>query len=405
MSTVRPKGVSRRELGLSARQLALEAEYQAFAMQEVAPLAEQIDRTEEIPRPLVDRLASAGMLRGAAFDEPPDPIAHGLRHEALAYASASVEGLVNVHLMVTEALERWGTALQRRRWVPELATGARLAALAITEPEVGSDASSVRTRARAAGRGYVLDGRKKWITCGQIADVFLVLARCEEGPATFLVPRDAPGLRIEPIRGLLGCRGYMLAELHLDSCAVPADHLLGAVGAGFSHVATTALCAGRVNLAWACVGVGQACLDAALRHAGERRQFGHAIEDFELVQRILTRMIVRIDAAFLLCLRASHERASGGAAAASMEAAIAKYFASTTLTRVASDALQLHGALGCSAEVPLQRYFRDAKIMELIEGTTQILETMIARQASSRARVASALGACAGTGREQSASL
>jgi glutaryl-CoA dehydrogenase (non-decarboxylating) len=405
MSPARPAGVSWRELGLSAHHLALAEEYRAFAMQEVAPLAERIDREEQIPRSLIDRLASAGMLRSGQPDEPPDPIATGLRHEAIAYASASVEGLMNVHLMVTEALERWGTVAQRRRWLPELGSGALLAALAITEPEVGSDARSVQTHAREAGGGYVLDGRKKWITCGQVADVFLVLACCDEGPTALLVPRDAPGLRIRPIRGLLGCRGYMLAELRFESCAVPEEHRVGAVGAGFSHVASTALCAGRINLAWACTGVGQACLDAALRYAAQRRQFGHAIEDFELVQRILTRMIAGVDASLLLCLRASHARESGGIVAASMEAAIAKYFASTTLTRVASDALQLHGALGCSDEVPLQRYFRDAKIMELIEGTTQILETMIARQASSRARVASALSACAGNGHEQPASV
>jgi alkylation response protein AidB-like acyl-CoA dehydrogenase len=255
-----------------------------------------------------------------------------------------------------------------------------LAAIAITEPNVGSDAAAVETTAVADGDGFVISGAKRWITCGQIADVFVVLARSEQGPTTFIVPRDAAGLTIEPMRGALGCRGYMLARLHFDRCRLPADSLLGRPGFGMTHIAATGLDAGRYNLAWGCAGLARACLDAALDYSRARRQFGVPLAEHQLVQRMISRMSVDVQAARLLCRRAGELRGQRSAEAIAATT-MAKYFASQAANRAAYDALQIHGANGCGPETPIERYFRDARIMEIIEGSSQVLEIAIARYA------------------------
>lgn len=355
----------------------------AFAEQEVAPLAARCDEESRIPPRLIRSLAEKGFL-GAGLPSDwgggMDALALGILHEEIGRASASVEGLLNVHNMASQALVRWGTRDQKRRWLPQLASGEKLAAFAITEPDVGSDAQAVRTTAAPVADGYLLKGRKRWISFGQIADVLVVLASCEGAPAAFLVERTSPGLSVEPIEGLLGCRGYMLAELSFRDCRVPASHLLGRPGLGFSHVASVGLDAGRYCLAWACVGLAQACLDACLDYARTRHQFGAPIGEFQLVQRMLADMIAGVRAARLVCQHAGALRERRDPAA-TLETCVAKYTASTTVTRIASDAVQIHGANGCGSEYPVQRYFRDSRIMELIEGSTQIQQTLIARSA------------------------
>lgn len=363
--------------------------WQDFAEAEVAPHAQAIDREARIPDAVIAALRKAGAFAsgfpealggpggsdaeavGAALD-------HGEMHEALGAASASVQGLVNVHHMAGSAIVRWGSPEQKRRWGAELTAGRTLGALAITEPDVGSEIAAVATRADRVDGGWRISGRKRWITCGQSANLFVLLAASEQGPSAFLLPRPTPGLTIVPIENMLGCRGYMLAELHLEDCRLGDDFLLGRPGFGASLVAATALDAGRFNLAWGCVGLGQACLDASLAYTKRRRQFDAPLSDFQLVQRMITRMMTDVHAARLMCRDAAVSRGRRDPDAVKL-AAMAKYFASTMANRVASDALQLHGANGCGPEFPLERWFRDARIMEIIEGTSQILEGLIAR--------------------------
>ncbi|GJD51399.1 putative acyl-CoA dehydrogenase fadE25 [Methylobacterium crusticola] len=365
------------------------ARWRAFADAQVAPQARRIDREECVPGEVVAALRAAGAFAsgfpeawggpaGSARDPVAAALAHGAMHEALGAASASVQGMVNVHHMAGSALARWGTRAQKAALVPRLAAGDLVAALAITEPNVGSDARAVETRAVPSGAGWRLEGRKSWITCGQSADLFVLLAGTPEGPAAFLVPREAAGLAVAPTRGMLGCRGYALARLQLEDCVLPGDHLLGRPGFGLSHVAATGLDAGRHNLAWACVGLGQACLDASLAHARTRRQFDAPLAEFQLVQRMLARMLTDLSAARLLCRKAACSRGAGDPGAI-QEGAMAKYFASRMANRVAGDALQIHGASGCGPDLPVERWFRDARIMEIIEGTSQVLEIAIAR--------------------------
>lgn len=361
---------------------AVESEYRAFAARHVAPHAASIDREENIPAEVIDSLREAGLFGTGFFGADGDPVfanlRHGLLHEALAAASASVQGLVNVHHMGGSAIARWGTRAQKDHWVPRLASGEVLAAIAITEPNVGSDASAVETHAVHDDHHYVITGTKRWITCGMSADVFVLLASTDAGPTTFILARDTPGLTFEPIRNALGCRGYMLAKLHLDHCRLSSDHLLGRPGFGLTHVAATGLDSGRYNLAWGCVGLARACLEASFDYSRARKQFGSALSEFQLVQRMISRMMTDIEAARLLCWRAGELRGRRDPSAIK-ESTMAKYFASTMVNRVAYDALQIHGANGVGTDYPIERYARDARIMEIIEGSSQILEVAIAR--------------------------
>jgi alkylation response protein AidB-like acyl-CoA dehydrogenase len=366
-----------------------ERAYRAFAAAEIEPHAAWIDREEHIPPAVIRALADRGFL-GTGFPEAlggpagadADPVAasirHGLLHEALGAASASVQGLVNVHHMAGSAIARWGTKAQKSAWIPRLAAGEVLAALAITEPNVGSDAASVETTATRTNAGYILQGTKRWITCGQIADIFVLLANTESGPAAFIVPRVTPGLSVVPIKGILGCRGYMLAELRLENCRLGDDFVLGKPGFGLTHVVSAGLDAGRFNLAWGCVGLARACLDAAFSYSRQRKQFDRQLSEFQLVQRMISRMMTEVHAARLMCWHASVLRGRRDPAAIK-ESTMAKYYASGMVNRVAHDALQIHGANGCGPDYPLERYVRDARIMEIIEGSSEILEIAIAR--------------------------
>jgi hypothetical protein len=362
---------------------AAEKELRAFAAEHVAPYAAAIDREEAIPRHVIDAIARAGYFAyGFSTDGDAETAAlrQGLMHEALGHASASVQGLVNVNHMAGSPIARWGSRAQKDEWIPRISRGELLAAIAITEPNVGSDASAVETTAVKDGDDFVLTGTKRWITCGQIADVFVVLARSEQGPAAFIVPRESAGLTIAPMRGALGCRGYMLAKLHFDRCRVPADRLLGRPGFGLTHIAATGLDAGRYNLAWGCVGLARACFEAALDYSRARRQFGSPLSEHQLVQGMISRMATDLQAARLLCRNAGELRARRSAEAIAATT-MAKYFASTMVNRAAYDALQIHGANGCGPDTPIERYFRDARIMEIIEGSSQVLEIAIARYA------------------------
>lgn len=365
------------------------ATMQAFAAAEIAPHAAEIDLREHIPPTVLAACAKAGLFAsglpaeygGASTDDAvADALRHGLMHEALGAVSASVQGILNVHHMAASAVARWGSTAQKDRWLLPLASGELRAALAITEPRVGSDIAAVETRAVRDDDGWRVDGCKTWITAGQSADVFVLIATSDDGPLALLLPHDAEGLRVTPLSGMLGCRGYMLATLTLDGCRLPGDHLLGPAPFGVTHVAATALDTGRYNLAWGCVGLARACCDAALDRAARRRQFGAALAEFELVQRMLSRMLTDLEAARLMCEHAARLRGARDPGAI-RQTLMAKYFASRLAGRAASNAVQIHGAEGCGPDLPLARHLRDARIMEIIEGTSQIVEIAIARTA------------------------
>lgn len=381
-----PEAAPGMHVELSAEQQAARRRFRTFVDERVAPHAGTWERQGEVPDSFIEELRREGYL-GAPLPEEVgggamDPITYGLLTAELGRGCSSVRSLLTVHDMVTLATARWAGAALKERYLQEMAAGRRQGALALSEPNVGSDPNRVETRARKVGDHYVLDGRKKWITFGMTADVFLLLAQLEgeggDAPTAFLVPADAPGLVRRPDEDVMSTRASRLATLELDGCRLPADHILGRPGFGFSHVVSFALDHGRYSVAWGSVGIAEACLEACLDYTCERRQGGALLREHQLVQRLLTEMIADSRAARLLCYRAGHLRATGDPGATG-ETMIAKYFASRAANRAASDAVQIHGANGLTDRYPVARYFRDAKLMELIEGSNQIQQITIPR--------------------------
>jgi alkylation response protein AidB-like acyl-CoA dehydrogenase len=370
------------KIELTPQQQDYQSEFKAFVDESIAPYAAQWDREEYTPPRLIQQLAQRGYL-GTVLPQTwggngIDAITYGLLNEELGRGCSSVRSLLTVHSMVAAALLKWGSSWQKERWLPRLASGELIAAFALSEPNVGSDAKAVETTATLSGDLYILNGQKKWITYGQIADVFLLFAQCEDKPSAFLIEKDSPGLSIKPISGMLGVKASMLAELHLDDCRIPQENLVGRAGFGFSHVASSALDWGRYSVAWGCVGIAQACLHACLHYTSQRRQFGQYLKEHSLIQQMITEMMVNVKAARLLCYQAGYLKEIGDPQSIT-ETSVAKYFASTTAAQAANHAVQIHGGNGCSSDYSVQRYFRDAKIMEIIEGSTQIQQVTIAQ--------------------------
>ncbi|MCB0167231.1 MAG: acyl-CoA dehydrogenase family protein [Anaerolineae bacterium] len=369
------------KLELTPQQKQQKETFRVFVDQEISPYADQYEQEERVPPETIKKLADQGYL-GALIPEENgglglEMITYGLLCEEVGRGSASLLSLLTVQGMVAQAILKWGSSAQKTYWLPKLAAGEIIGAFGLTEPDVGSDAKNVQSTATVSTDGYRLNGRKKWISFGQIADVFLIIAQCDGQPAAFLVERRRVGFSTHPITGMLGFRAAMLAEVHLQDCYVPAENLVGRVGFGFSHVAGTALDYGRYCVGWGCVGLAQACLEACLDYTRKRKQFGTYLKEHQLIQQMIAEMIANIRAARLLCYQAGYLKAIGDPNSI-METSIAKYFASKMAYQAAGDAVQIHGANGCSSEYPVQRYLRDAKIMEIIEGSTQMQQMLIA---------------------------
>ncbi|MGV2831534.1 acyl-CoA dehydrogenase family protein [Myxosarcina sp. GI1(2024)] len=366
---------------LSAKQKNYRAKFKSFVNQEIYPDAGEWDKNEFTPPELIKKIAERGFL-GAILPQEyggkgMDMISYGILNEEIARGCSSVRSLLTVHNMVAQALCKWGNKSQKAYWLPKLASGETIAAFALSEPNVGSDAKSVETTAKPTDDAYVLNGQKKWITYGQIADVFLVFAKFEGKPTAFLVEKNNPGLSVKPMSGILGIRASMTAELHFDNCRISLENLIGKLGFGFSYIASSALDYGRYSVAWGCVGIAQACLEACIKYTNERKQFGVYLKEHQLIRQKITQMIANVKAARLLCYQAGYLKDINNPNSIT-ETSIAKYFASTVATKIANDAVQIHGGNGCSSEYPVERYLRDSKIMEIIEGSTQIQEITIA---------------------------
>lgn len=354
----------------------------ALVDRDIVPEAGRWDRDQGLPDGIIRRLADARLLvptlpweaGGAALDMP----AYGRVCEELGRGCASVRNLVAVQGMVAHTLLKWARPELAGRWVPRIGGGAALAAFCLTEPDTGSNARGITTVATRGHDGFVLNGRKRWISFARNAAVFLVMARLDGEMAAFLVERDTPGLSVHAQTDLLGLRASGLAEIVFEDCVVPGDHLVSHGRLTFDAVVGGALDYGRYSTACGAVGLAEACLRASLAYAGLRQQFGVAIGEHQLVAAMLTDMIVSVEAARLLCREAGRLRAAGHADAV-RQTLMAKYLASRTCNRVAADAVQIHGANGCGPESPVERHLRDAKIQEIIEGTTQVHEIQIAR--------------------------
>ncbi|MFE7159298.1 acyl-CoA dehydrogenase family protein [Streptomyces sp. NPDC057636] len=365
----------------AARQLARD-----FVAREITPNVVGWDRAEEVDRGIVKKLGGVGFL-GLTIDEEyggsgGDHLAYCLVTEELGRGDSSVRGIVSVSLgLVTKTIRSYGTDEQKRQWLPRLTAGEALGCFGLTEPGTGSDAGNLTTRAVRDGDDYVINGSKMFITNGTWADVVLLFARSTDAPGhkgvtAFLVPTDTPGLTRRTIHGKLGLRGQATAELVLEDVRVPASAMLGPEGKGFS-VAMSALAKGRMSVAAGCVGIAQAALDAAVGYAAEREQFGKSIASYQLVQELISDISVDVDAARLLTWRVADliDRGEDFATAAST----AKLFASEAAVRCANNALQVFGGYGYIDEYPVGKLLRDARVMTLYEGTSQIQKLIIGR--------------------------
>ncbi|WP_369238979.1 acyl-CoA dehydrogenase family protein [Streptomyces sp. R21] len=373
-------------LELSEEQTAVRQLARDFVEREIAPHVIAWDRAEDVDRGIVKKLGAVGFL-GLTVDEEyggsgGDHLAYCLVTEELGRGDSSVRGIVSVSLgLVAKTIAAWGSEEQKRQWLPGLTAGELVGCFGLTEPGTGSDAGNLSTRAVRDGGDYVVNGTKMFITNGTWADVVLLFARSTDAPghkgvSAFLVPTDTPGLSRRTIHGKLGLRGQATAELVLEDVRVPASAMLAPEGKGFS-VAMSALAKGRMSVAAGCVGIAQAALDAAVTYATERGQFGKTIAHHQLVQELISDIAVDVDAARLLTWRVA-DLVDRGLPFAT-ESSKAKLFASEAAVRAANNALQVYGGYGYIDEYPVGKLLRDARVMTLYEGTSQIQKLLIGR--------------------------
>lgn len=376
------------DFALSPEQQRIQTLARDFANDEVAPLARDADETGTFPVHLIGRMAELGFLGGpiatAYGGAAMDAISFALICEELGRADSSVRGLLTVHAsLVSGCIEQWGTDEQKQRYLPRLTSGEWVGCYCLTEPDAGSDAANIQTTATTDGSDYLLDGEKIWITNGNLAKLAIVFATRDraarhKGICAFLLETNTPGIRRDKMPGVeLGHRASDHAHISFLNCRVPASAMLGEPGAGF-RVAMSALDRGRLGVAAGAVGIGQACLDASVRWARERRQFGRRLGDFQMVQATIANMAADIAAARLLVYQAAW--LVDNDLPATQAVSSAKLFATEAAARAASEAVSLYGNRGYSSEYPVERYYRDIKGLQIYEGASNIQRIILARE-------------------------
>ncbi|MEU4145174.1 acyl-CoA dehydrogenase family protein [Streptomyces parvulus] len=355
-----------------------------IAQREIAPRAAEEEDAGRFPREAFALLSESGLL-GLPYDaqfgggEQPYEVYLQVLEE-FAAARLTVGLGVSVHTLACYALAAYGTKEQQADHLPAMLGGGLLGAYCLSEPASGSDAASLRTKAVREGDDWVIDGTKAWITHGGVADFYTVMARTgEDGPrgiTAFLVPADAEGLSAAVPEKKMGLKGSPTAQIHFDGVRVPDDRRLGDEGQGFA-IALSALDSGRLGIAACAIGVAQAALDEAVSYAAERRQFGKPISDFQGLRFMLADMATRIEAGRALYLTAARLRDAGRPFA--KQAAMAKLYCTDAAMAVTTDAVQVLGGYGYTADFPAERYMREAKVLQIVEGTNQIQRMVIAR--------------------------
>jgi acyl-CoA dehydrogenase len=375
------------DLSLSPEQQEIRKLVRDFAKREVKPRAEEIDQRGEFPRDLVDKAAALGLLGilvpeaygGAGLDH----VSFAIFVEEVARFCASTSVIFDVHTSVgTEPIVLFGTEEQKRRWLPDLARGKKLAAFALTEPEAGSDAAHLKTTATRRDRGHLLNGTKIFITNAGEAQLYVVMATSRpgsgaEGITAFLVHGDNPGLKVGPKFKKMGLNGSAIAEVHLENCAVDEADRLGDEGQGF-RIAMRALDSGRIGISAQAVGLAQGALDDAVAYASERKQFGKPIAELQTIQNKIADMAVKIRAARWMTWNAAALCDAGQPF--TKEASMAKLFSTDATMDVTLDALQVFGGYGYLEDYPMARRVRDAKACQIYEGTNQVQRLVIARE-------------------------
>jgi butyryl-CoA dehydrogenase len=374
------------DFALTDEQRLIRETARTFTDNEIVERARQNDRNEHFDTELVSMIADQGYLGaivpreygGAGLDY----LTYGIVVEEIGRGCSAMRTVISVQTsLVCSALLRWGTEVQKQRYLPKLCSGEWLGCFGLTEPDTGSDAANQRTRARRTDSGWVINGAKMWISLGNHAKLALIFAQTDpqkgqRGLACFLVETDQPGFQPQEIHHKMGLRGSDTASISLDDVEAPEDQLLGEVGDGFK-VAMSSLDSGRYSVAAGCVGICQGCVEASVRYAKEREQFGRPIASFQLVQAMLADLAVETDAARMLVWRAGCLKDSGQPN--TTETSIAKLYATEAAVKCANTAIQVHGGSGYVDDHPVERYFRDVRVTTLYEGTSEIQKLIIGR--------------------------
>ncbi len=362
-----------------------------FAETELGPIVSDLDRESRFPWEVIEKMRLLNFFGlqipktygGADFDS----ISYAISIEELSRVSAAVGLCVTVHNSVgAYPIVRFGTSEQKKRFLPPLASGERIGAFCLSEANAGSDAGGVETHAVKDADSYVINGTKIFVTNGGVCGLALIFAvtdpeNAKSGASVFMVEKETPGFSVGEIEDLCGMRANPVSSLFFEDCRVPVTHLLGRPGDGLK-IGLAALDTGRIGIAAQALGIAQAAFDAALKYSRERQQFGRSIASFQTIQNYLADMSTEIDAGRLLLYRACAFKDSGRPFGP--EAAKAKLYCSTLATRVANVAVQIHGGYGYSKEYDVERYFRDAKVTEIYEGTSEVQRMVIARALLSR---------------------
>ncbi|MCK4431099.1 MAG: acyl-CoA dehydrogenase family protein [Candidatus Aminicenantes bacterium] len=355
-----------------------------FANEEIAPVASENDKKAQFPMDIFKKLADLGFMGtpipeeygGAGFDY----ISHAIVAEEIGRVDSSMRGTYSVQVSLVELpIYKYATEEQKKKYLPKLTSGELIGCYGLTEPDAGSDPASMLSTAKEDGDFYVLNGQKTWITNAGIADLAIVYAKTDpeagaRGITAFLVERGFEGFSTNDLHDKLGLRASNTGEIFLENCRVPKENILGEINKGFK-VALGTLDFGRFTVAAGCVGTAQGCIDVCKVHAKQRIQFGKPIASFQLVQQMIADMVVECEAGRLLVYRAGHLKNKG--LRNTRETSIAKYFCSEMVNRVAYKAIQIHGGYGFSGEYDVERFYRDARINTLYEGTSQIQQLII----------------------------
>jgi alkylation response protein AidB-like acyl-CoA dehydrogenase len=357
----------------------------------VIPVASELEHADEYPAELVDQMKELGLF-GITIPEDYGGLGLDLLTyigviEELAYGWMSLSGVINTHTMCATNISRFGTEAQKRRWLPDLASGAKRGALSLSEPDAGTDTRNISCRATRDGDEWIVDGTKTWVTNGERAALILLAARTDEGISAFVVEKEpgprSGGITVSKNIPKLGYKGLETVEMSYVGYRMPADALLGELGRGLPQILSV-LEQGRINIAARAVGVARAAFDAALAYAQQRVTMGKPIAEHQAIQLKLADMATRLEAARLLTKSAAERKQAG--LRCDVEAGMAKLFASEAAFEIATESMRIHGGVGYTTELPVERYFRDAPLMIIGEGTNEIQRIVIARGLLARAR-------------------
>lgn len=361
-----------------------------FAQKEIVPVAAEFDESGEFPKETIKKMGEMGFMGVEIAEEyggaGMDTLAYVLALEEICKADAAHGVIMSVNnSLYCHGIMKFGTEEQRKKFVTPIASGKSIGAYSLTEPQSGSDAGTMKSRAVRDGDSYILNGRKSWVTSGPVANYYVVFMttdpeKKQKGISAFLVEADTPGLTRGKKEPKLGIRASATSELIFEDCRVPAENLLGREGEGFK-IAMTVLDAGRIGIATQALGIAEAAYEATRQYAVDREAFGQPIGAFQGTGFKIADMKTRIEASRLLIYNAAlaKQRSKTDGSRYSLEASMAKLFASETAMFVTHAAVQIHGGMGYSRELPIERYFRDAKITEIYEGTSEIQRLVISR--------------------------